>query len=65
MTNCWQGFPGEGDPGASHQRERGGRGQVPGVPEVHHGEVQRETDAERGGVQQGELASQTVEVKTP
>ena len=63
LTSCWQGLAGEGDPGAGCEGERGGRGPVPGVPEVHHGEVQGETDAEGGGVQQGELASQTVEVR--
>ena len=62
---CWQGLAGEGDSGASSEGERGGRGQVPGLPEVHHGEVQGEAGQEGGAVQQGELASQTVEVKHP
>ena len=62
---CWQGLAGESDAGARRERERRGRGPVPCVPEVYHGEVQRETDPEGGGVQQGKMASKTIEVKAP
>ena len=63
QLRCWQGLAGEGDSGAGSEGEWGGGGEVPGLQEVHHGEVQGEAGQEGGAVQQGELASQTVEVK--
>ena len=63
QLRCWQGLAGEGHSGAGSEGERRGRGQVPGLPEVHHGEVQGEAGQEGGAVQQRELAGQTVEVK--